>query len=338
MSQYFSFMWPWALIALVSVPIMVWSYFRLRRRQTQARASLGPLTPQQTGSGGTLDRRRHVPPLLFLIGLTFLLISLARPQALVSLPRIQGTVVLAFDISNSMTADDLEPSRIEAAKAAAKEFVENQPSTIQIGVVAFGSGAMTVQQPTDDHAAILSSIERLSVEGGTSLGQGIFTSLNTIAGERIAIEEEAVDFDSGSINMDRLRIDSYSSAVVLLLTDGENLSSPDPLEIAQVAAEAGVRIYPIGIGSLEGALVEVDGFNIATQLNEEMLQEIANVTNGAYYRAEDAEALREIYQDVDLQLTVEAETTEVTALVAAMALPFLLAGSLLSMVWYGRAP
>ena len=108
---------------------------------------------------------------------------------------------------------------------------------------------MTVQPPTSDRTAILSSIERLSTQGGTSLGQGIFTSLNAIAGERIAINEEAIDVDSGVIDADRLQIDDYSSAVILLLTDGENLSSPDPLEIAQVAAEAGVRIYTVGIGS-----------------------------------------------------------------------------------------
>jgi Ca-activated chloride channel homolog len=339
MSQYFTFIWPWMLLALLlGVPLMIGYYVLLRRRQQRTNAELGPLGLVQSRSGEALGRRRHVPPLLFLVGLSLLLISLARPKAMVSLPRIQGTVILAFDVSNSMAADDLEPTRVEAAKTAAREFVQNQPSSILIGVVAFSTGGLAVQQPTSDRTAILSSIERLSAQGGTSLGQGIFTSLNTIAGERLAIDEEAIDVDSGAIDTARLKIDDYSSAVVLLLTDGENMSSPDPLEIAQIAAEAGVRLYTIGIGSQEGALIEVDGFTLATQLDEAMLQEIASVTNGEYFHAEDQEALREIYENVDLQLTVDAEMIEVTAIFAAASLPFLLAGSLLSMLWFGRAP
>lgn len=337
MSEVFSFLWPWMLAALLALPLLILYYSRLRERQRQGH-DLGPLGSGQNASGQALGRRRHVPPLLFLLGLALLIVSLARPQATVSLPRIEGTVVLAFDVSHSMTAGDLDPSRIEAAKSAAVEFVDSQPPGILIGVVAFGSGGLTVQPPTSDRAAILNSIDRLSTQGGTSIGQGIFTSLNTIAGDRIAISEEAVDLESGQIDAEQLQIEDYSSAVILLLTDGENLSSPDPLEIAQVAAEAGVRIYTVGLGSDEGALVEVDGFNIMTQLDEPLLQEIASVTNGSYYRAEDSEALREIYRNVDLQLTVDAEKTEVTALFAAASLPFLLAGSLLSMLWFGRAP
>lgn len=338
MSQYFSFIWPWMLLALLAAPCMVWFYRRLRRRQVQQAAELGPLGLVRSPSGQPVGRRRHGPPILYLAGLTLLLLALARPQATVSLPHIQGTVILAFDISNSMMAEDLEPARIEAAKEAARTFVENQPSTIRIGIVAFGNGALVVQQPTGDRAEILSAIERLSVQGGTSLGEGIFTSLNAIAGERIAINEEALDAESGAFDAGRLRIDDYSSAVVLLLTDGENTNAPEPLEIAQIAAEAGVRIYTVGIGSEEGARIEVDGFTLATRLNESLLQEIANVTNGVYFHAADGESLHEIYENVDLQLTVDAEMMEVTALFAAAGMLFLLAGGLLSMLWLGRAP
>jgi Ca-activated chloride channel family protein len=338
MSQYLTFTWPWMLLALLGVPLMIWFYFLLRKRQTQTAVDLGPLGLAQDRGGRPLERLRHVPPILFLLGLTLLLFSLARPQALVSLPRIQGTVVLAFDVSNSMMADDLEPARLDAAKEAAQAFVEEQPGTILIGVVAFGNGGLIVQQPTHDRVAILSSIERLSIQGGTSLGQGIFTSLNAIAGERITIGEEAVDVDTGAIDTERLQLDDYSSAVILLLTDGENTSEPAPMEIAQLAAEAGVRIYTIGIGSQDGALIEIDGFTLATQLDETLLQEIANVTNGVYFRAQDRETLNEIYENVDLQLTVDAEMMEVTAIVAGISLLFLLAGALASMFWLGRAP
>jgi Ca-activated chloride channel family protein len=287
----------------------------------------------QNSSGGEIGKHRHLPPAFFMLGLTLLLIGLARPEMIVNLPRVEGTAILAFDISNSMMADDLEPTRIEAAKAAARTFVENQPSTILIGVVAFSNGGLVVQTPTDDQAAVLATINRLSPQGGTSLGQGIFTSLNAIAGEAITIDEDSIEEGVRSIE-----IEDYSSAVVVLLTDGENTEPPDPLEIAQVAAEAGVRIYPVGIGSPEGSVIEVDGFSILTQLDETTLQQIASLTNGVYHYAEDEESLQEIYQNIDLQLTINEEKMEITSIMAGISMLLFLIGGLLSLFWFGRVP
>jgi Ca-activated chloride channel family protein len=277
--------------------------------------------------------RRHAPATLFLLGLTLLLVGLARPETVVQLPRVEGSVILAFDVSRSMAADDLQPTRIDAAKTAARAFVDNQPDTVFIGVVAFSNGGLVVQQPTKDRAAILSTIERLSPKNGTSLGQGIFTSLNAIVGEAIAI-----DIASLEQGIQTIEIGDYRSAAIVMLTDGENTGPPDPLEIAQVAAEAGVRIYPIGIGSPEGAILEVDGFNILTQLNEAGLQEIASLTNGRYYYAEDERALREIYENIDLRLTIQGEKTEVTSVFSGLSLLFFLTGGALSLFWFGRLP
>jgi Ca-activated chloride channel family protein len=328
-----SFIWPLMLFSLLLVPLLVGLYFRLLHRRQRATADLGPLGMVQSSSGSKIGQHRHVPPTFFLLGLTLLLFGLARPEMIVSLPRVEGTAILAFDISNSMAADDLEPTRIEAAKAAARAFVENQPPTILIGVVAFSNGGLVVQTPTDDQAAVLATIDRLSPQGGTSLGQGIFTSLNAIAGEAITIDETSLEDGAQSI-----QIEDYSSAVVVLLTDGENTEPPDPLEIAQVAAEAGVRIYPVGIGSLEGTVVEVDGFSILTQLDEMTLQQIASLTNGVYHHAEDEESLQEIYQNIDLQLTINEEKMEVTSIVAGISMLLLLTGGLLSLFWFGRVP
>ena len=333
MSEYVAFIWPVMLRLLLLVPLLVWLYLRLRRRQAEAAAALGPLGQAQNRAGQKLGRRRHIPPILYLFGLTVLLLALARPQMVVNPPRVQGTVILAFDVSNSMMADDLAPTRIEAAQEAAVAFVENQPESIEIGVVAFSNGGLIIQQPIHDRAAILDAVGRLTPQGGTSLGQGIFTSLNAIAGETLAIDEE-----SGAIDVGEIELDNYSSAVVLLLTDGENMGPPDPLAIAQVAAEAGVRIYAIGIGSEEGALIEVEGFNLVTALDETLLQELANVTNGTYYQAEDADVLQEIYRNVDLQLTVEGQMMETTALLAGFGLLFFLTGGALAMVWFGCMP
>lgn len=328
-----SFIWPWMLLSLLLVPLLVWLYFRMLRRREKAAAELGPLGVVQNRSGREAGWSRHIPALIFLVGIIFLLIGLARPEMTVSLPRIEGTVILAFDVSDSMTAEDLEPSRIEAAKAAARAFIENQPQTVKIGVVAFSNGGLVVQPPTDDQGAVLAAIERLSPQGGTSLGQGIFTSLNAIAGEAIVIDEALLEDDSQPV-----QIEDYSSAVTVMLTDGENTDPPEPLEIAQLAAEAGVRVYPVGIGSEEGAVLEIEGFNILSQLDEALLKEIASLTNGSYYHAEDEEALQEIYETIDLQLTIEGEKTEVTAIIAGISLLFFLAGGTLTLLWFGRVP
>jgi Ca-activated chloride channel family protein len=328
-----SFIWPLMLLTLLLLPLLIWLYFRLLRKKQRAVAALGPMGVLQDSAQRTAGKRRHIPPLLFLIALAFLLFGLARPQMIVKLPRIEGTVILAFDVSNSMAADDLQPSRIAAAKEAARAFVQNQPRSIKIGVVAFSNGGLIVQQPTHDPLPVLATIDRLSPQGATSLGHGIFTSLNAIAGEAIALEDFSLEEGAQA-----LQIDEYSSAVVLLLTDGENTGSPQPLDIAQVAAEAGVRVYPVGIGSPEGSVIEIDGFNILTQLDENALQEIASVTNGRYYYAADEDSLQEVYENIDLQLTVSGEKMEITSILAGIALPFLLAAGALSLLWFGRAP
>jgi Ca-activated chloride channel family protein len=330
-----SFIWPTMLLSLLLIPLFVWLYIWMRQRRKRFAASYSNfgLVREATGSGPGF--RRHISPVLFLAGLTLLLFALARPEMVVSLPRVEGTVILAFDVSNSMNADDLEPTRMEAAKVAARAFVENQPPTILMGVVAFSSGGLVVQPPTDDQAAVLATINRLSPQGGTSLGQGIFSSLSAIAGEAIVIEEESPDEDAET---ETASIGYFPSAVVVLLSDGENTEAPNPLEIAQVAADAGVRIFPVGIGSAEGAVVEVDGFNIATQLNETSLQQIAGLTNGSYYNAADEESLREIYETIDLQLTMREEKMEVTSIVAGVSILLFLVGGALSLFWFGRVP
>lgn len=329
-----TFIWPLMLLSFLLVPLLVGFYLRLLRRQRQTAIDLGPLGLIQNRSGKQAGFRRHIPPVIFLIGLTLLLLALARPEMNVTLPRVEGTVILAFDVSNSMSADDLEPTRMEAAKVAARSFVEKQPRTVLIGVVAFSSGGLVVQPPTDDQAAVLATIDRLSPEGGTSLGQGIFSSLSAIAGQALTVDEAALE--EGPVTGSQIR--HFPSAVVVLLSDGENTAPPDPLEVAQLAADAGVRIFPVGIGSPEGAVVEIEGFSILTQLHEAPLQEIASLTNGTYYNAQDAESLQDIYDNIDLQLLIKGEKMEITAIVAGISMLLFLIGGTLSLVWFGRMP
>jgi Ca-activated chloride channel family protein len=327
-----TFVWPDALFSLLLIPLLVWVYaIRLRRRR-EAESEMGPLVVSDR-AGRAVRLRRHLPPTFMMLGLSLLLFGLSRPQLTVDLPRVEGTVVLAFDVSNSMAADDIQPTRLQAAKSAAEALVQHQPATVRIGVVAFGGTGLIVQAPTYDQAAILDAIDRITPQGGTSLGQGIFTSLNAIAGKALSIDQATAE---GGV--DQLKIDDYSSAVVLLLTDGENTDVPDPMQVAQLAADAGVRVYPIGIGTPEGTTIEVEGFTIVTQLDEEVLQAIAKDTNGAYYRAQDAQDLQDIYRDVDLQLTTRGEQLEVTALVGALSSLLLIIGAVFALIWYGRVP
>jgi len=248
-----------------------------------------------------------------------------------ALPNRSGTVILAFDVSNSMRAKDLEPTRMAASKKAALAFVQQQPRTIRIGVVAFGDTAVTVLKPSNVKEDIVAAIERLSVGGGTSLGQGLFASLRAIAGKPLTLNQSALDSDTGQVD-----IGFFGSSAIVLLSDGENTSRPDPLDIAKVASTAGVPVHAIGIGTKRGTVIEVDGFNIATALDEELLKKIATVTDGTYDQAADAPALAKVYDSIDLEFKATRKPREVTALFAAGGGLLLALGAVLSMLWLGR--
>jgi Ca-activated chloride channel family protein len=175
------FIWPTLLLTLLCIPLLVLLYLRLQARRRKAVTRFGSMGLIQDAQGSRLGVRRHIPALIFLAGISILLFSLARPQATVSVPKIDGTVILTFDVSGSMVANDLPPTRMEAAKAAAKQFIEKQPTGIAIGVVAFSDGGISVQVPTENREETLTTIERLVPRRGTSVGNGILVALNTIA-------------------------------------------------------------------------------------------------------------------------------------------------------------
>jgi Ca-activated chloride channel homolog len=326
-----SFLWPGMLVLLLGVPFLVLGYLALVRRRDRRAAELAAQGFVPTATAQRRRRRRHVPFAFFLAAIIVALLALARPEASLSIPRREGTVVLAFDASNSMQATDLEPSRMEAAKAAARAFVQQQPSSIEIGVVAFSDGGLVTLPPTRSDEEVLTAIDRLSSQGATSLGQGIFTALSAISGTPITVDLGALQGD-----IDDIDIGYFGSSAVILLSDGENTSEPDPLDVAELAAVAGVKIYPIGLGSPDGTVVEVDGFNVATALDEALLEDIASVTDGRYFRAEDANELAQVYDQVDLQFVREAEYREVTGILTGISLVLLVVGATLSLVWFGR--
>src|SRR5512138_3846357 len=175
-----SFIWPSLLIFLMAIPLLVWAYFRMEQRRRDYAKRFGSLGLIRNASGKEASNSRVLPATFFLSGIAILLFSMARPQANVSLPRLEGTVILTFDVSGSMVADDLKPTRMEAAKAAASQFVKNQPSGVAIGVVAFSDGGIAVQPPTNDHAKTLDTVGRLVPHRGTSIANGILVALNSI--------------------------------------------------------------------------------------------------------------------------------------------------------------
>ena len=338
-----SFIWPLMLWSLVLIPLFVALHLRMQQRRRRLAARYGGLglVQEAAGTGGRrLGARRHIPAALFLIALTLLTVALARPQAVVSLPKVEGTVILAFDVSGSMAADDLKPTRMEAAKAAARDFVQRQPPAVQIGVVAFSDGGLAVQAPTNDQAAILAAINRLAPARGTSLANGILASLNTLAA---ADSKEAPRYYSNLTPVPTptptpVPPGTYRSAAIVLLTDGENTIAPNPLAAARLAADRGVRIYTVGIGSAAGTTLQIDGFSVHTRLDEATLQQISQLTAGAYYNAEDEQDLRTIYENLGSQFVIKPEVTEVTSILAGASLLVLLIGGALSLLWFGRVP
>src|SRR5690606_24627127 len=234
-----TFIWPPMLILLLLIPALVVLYLQMQRRRQQIFASS---TMRLTGqSVSRLSARRHISPLFYLIALTILIIALARPEAVVGVPRIEGTVILAFDISASMAATDLEPTRLEAAKAAARAFVERQPPSVRIGLVAFSDTGLAVQIPTYNQDEILAAIRRLDPARGTSLGNGMLVSLSVVDAKPEETNYYSNLTPQPTPTPTPVPAGTYTSGVIVLLTDGENTEEPDPMEAAQIAADRGVR-------------------------------------------------------------------------------------------------
>jgi Ca-activated chloride channel homolog len=336
-----SFIWPGMLVSLVLIPLFIGVYLLMQRRRQQLAVNYGNLGFAPGAKGRQPGLRRHVPVMFLLAGLTILAIALARPQAVVALPKQEGTVILAFDVSGSMAADDMKPTRMEAAKAAARDFVKHQPLFVQTGVVAFSDNGLSVQVPTNDPSAVLAAIARLAPQTGTSVGQGILASLNALAvGSSGGPPSEIYSnlLLTPTPTPTPVPQGTYNPAVIILLSDGENNENPDPLAAAQTAADRGVRIYTVGIGSPTGTTVHINGFSLHTQLDEATLQQISQITGGTYYNAQTAQDLLKIYDHIDTQLISKPEKTELTSLFAGAGIFFMLTGGLFSVLWFSRLP
>jgi Ca-activated chloride channel homolog len=326
--------WPWMLLTLAVLPFVVRWYRRLLRARAARRAELAALGLVAPAAGGT-GRGRHLPAALVLAALALLCVGLARPEAAVPQPRREGTVVLAVDVSGSMAANDVAPSRLAVAKSAAKAFVERQPPTIRIGVVAFGGTGLVTQEVTDDRSSVLAAIDRLSPQGATSLGAGLQAALGAIVGRPVLLDG-AGGQAAGGIDPQGPDLGYHGSSAVVLFTDGENTGDPDPVQVADIASSAGVKVYPVGLGTPQGAVLDIDGYRVATALDEAVLRAVATHTDGRYVAGADPQALAGLADAVEPTWTVAVQHIEVTAVLAIAAGLCLLAGVGLSMARTGR--
>jgi len=353
-----SFIWPTLLWSLVALPILMIAYvahvYRLGRQRTRYPGLLSA-SRQPTGWWGGLAR--HGGLVLMGLALALLLIALARPRAMLQVPTAIQTVMLAIDTSGSMKADDIKPSRIEAARTAAETFIERMPSRDRIGLVGFASTAALLQAPTHERDELLNALSALSLQRGSAPGAAILVSLAEllpsagIDAQKI-INESMTDpnrarppqgqsleqrRDRSAVESPEVAPGSNRSAVIILLTDGEGNVGPKALEMAALAARHGVPVHTVGIGTREGSTLRAEGMSMRVRLDDETLTKVADLTLGEYFPADSAKELARIYQSLSARIAFERRaTTEITGLLAAAAAALMLVAAALSLLRAGR--
>jgi Ca-activated chloride channel family protein len=338
-----TFQWPELLWLLLLVPILIAGYFSLLRRKKALAlryASLGLMTKAGVGKW-----RKHIPPFVFLLALITLIVAVSRPSATLTLPAQYETIVLAIDISGSMRASDVKPNRITAAQEAARKFIADQPASARIGLVSFAATASVVQPPTRDRQEVLAAIDRLQLQRGTAIGSGILVSLKTIfpdvefdlRASNPRGETKAAPLDNAkSKSAEKAEPGSYGSAAIILLTDGQATTGPNPIEAAKMAAERGVRVFTVGIGTTQGEVLGSEGWSMRVKLDEDALKKIADATRAEYFFASSSPDLQKVYDSLNTRLSLETRQTEITALLAAAAAALSLLSAFLSVLWFNR--
>lgn len=362
------FIWAPLLYLLLLVPLLVVLYLWAQRRRQQTAARFSNLSLLHQAATRGPGRQRHIPPAIFLVGVIILLFAFARPVAIVTLPARESLVVLAIDVSGSMRAQDVKPDRITAAKEAAKSFIEKQPLDTRIGIVAFSGNAALVQAPTSDHDALYAAIDRLTLNRWTAIGSAIFASLDAI------FENPDSNLGNPSTAPSNVPLATptavppgqYESAIVILLSDGQSNTGPSPISGAEMAERRGVRVYTVGVGTVQGASLGGGGNpfggnnnprgqgpdpfgsgggpfgggrgGFRTFLDEDTLKKVAEVTNAKYFYAKDADELRQVYQNLDTHTILRTQRQEVSALFTAVGTVLMFTSGLLSLFWFNRVP
>lgn len=343
-----SFLAPELLWCLLVLPVLPAAYLWLLARRRKAAVAYSSLAVVRAAAAGR-QWRRHVPPLLLLLALALLLLAAARPQAKVTLPWTRTTVMLAIDVSLSMRVSDVQPNRLAAAQEAAKLFLQELPRHVEVGLVTFAGSSQVAQRATLDRAALVAAIDGFQMQRGTAIGSAIVQCLSELFPEH-GLDVGTMTFGNGrpkGRSLDEagkppppafkpVPPGSYTSAAIILLSDGRRTTGVDTLEAAQLAAERGVRIDVVGLGTPDGAATTPEGLPIYMQLDEGTLKEVARMTGGAYHHAGSADRLREVYGQLGSRVQVRARETEVSALLALAAAVLAVTAGVLSLTWLRR--
>ena len=348
----------WSLLLL---PLVLAGYLWLLRRKRQQVVTFSAVSWILQNMDLPSPWRRHLPPALIGVALALLLFASARPMARVTLPADYMTLIMAMDVSRSMLAEDVEPSRIKAAQKAAKEFLQDLPKNVRVGIVSFAGNAQVVQHVSQDKEELVAAIDRFQLQRGTATGSGLLLALSTLRPEA-PIDLEAALYNANPFGYsDQGRqgqagssksLDakpaaqerppeppgSYKGGAIVLLSDGRRTTGPDPLLAAKKAADLGVRVYTVGFGTPNGFIPGYEGYSFFTQVDEEALKGIAKITEADYFKAGSAEDLKEVYKHLSAQFTMEKRDTEITALLSGLALVFVFLALLLSALWFRMGP
>jgi Ca-activated chloride channel family protein len=342
-----NFLWPQFLWLLAALPLLVLLYIWLIRRKKKMAVRYASLSIVREAMGTGQSLRRHIPPLLFLLAMAAMLIAASRPMAVVVLPSNQQTIILAMDVSGSMRAADVLPNRLVAAQEAAKSFIKDLPRSVKVGIVAFAGSAQVAQLPTTNHEDLVTAIDSFQLQRATATGNAIVVSLATLFPDAgLDVEQfsapsrqrgAAIDSSEKKLKeFTPVAPGSFTSAAIIMLTDGQRTTGVDPLDAAKAAAERGVRIYTVGVGTVDGETIGFEGWSMRVRLDEDTLKAIANKTNAEYFYAGTASDLKKVYETLSSKLTVEKKETEVSALFALGAAVLTLLSAGLSLLWFNR--
>jgi len=340
------FLWPQYLWLLLALPLLPALYAWLLRRRGKPAVRYSSLAVVRAATTGP-RWRRHVPPALLLLACSVLLLAAARPVARVPLPWARSSIMLAMDVSLSMRVTDVKPTRLAAAQDAAKLFLRELPPRIEVGLVTFAGSSQVAQRATLDRAALVAAIDAFQMQMHTAVGDAIVVCLAELFPDH-GLDVGEMTFGSkrhGRSLDDKAKAPprqitpvapgSYPSAAIILLTDGRRTTGIDTLEAAKMAADRGVRIHVVGLGTT-GDAATPEGMSIYMQLDEPTLREVARMTGGEYHHAGTAEMLRSIYENLGSRLQVQRRETELAGPLALVAALLAVSATALSVLWFGR--
>nr|WP_217435515.1 VWA domain-containing protein [Cupriavidus gilardii] len=367
-----SFLWPRMLWLLLLIPLLAAAYLWLDARRRRAAVHYPALKTVGFANRGVAGWRRHVSPVLMLLGLAALIVAISRPHALLVLPSRIETVMLVIDLSGSMRAKDVQPNRLRAAQHAAKGLLDAKPAGVSVGLVAMAGTSAVAQAPSRRKQDVATAIDRLQPQGGTALGNGLLIALTALRPQATEDAARLMEGDASPLkkqgppsspfgtsggtqgvapgggqgggqggpnaaDAEGAAPGSYAAGAIVVFSDGESNAGPTAIQAAELAAAYGVRVYTVGVGTTQGVVLSADGWSARVKLDEAVLKQVADTTGAEYFRLEDAARLRQVYRAINAKLTLgKTEQAEITALFAALGAVLAAGAALLSLWWFGR--